>query len=259
MVFDLVSAGGESLPVDVPEDAAKNMYRELHQHLKIFDLLDMIALTAISNKDTFVRSIGTILTVETGKLKRLLVHKDKQRYILSDLLYYHRDKLQESLVQKLSIFYSFKGKGFKPMEYFSQLFNKVEFFQFIVDDFEYQKIGLWESLVRDIQVLYIGELSQLWKDNLLEKSRVGGVILNFVQQLAGRSLQLYENRAGGVSDGGHEKDNVGFNLLLAIVLSNVTRSHHQDNRIMQSEANDGEGSEECDEVFSSGHLTSNTI
>jgi hypothetical protein len=40
-------------------------------------------------------------------------------------------------VQKLSIFYSFKGKGFKPMDYFSQLFHKVEFFQFIVDDFEY--------------------------------------------------------------------------------------------------------------------------
>ena len=111
MVFDLVSAGGESLPEpqEVPPDAAKNMYRELHQHLKIFDLLDMISLLAICNKDNFVRSLGTILSVETGKLKRLLVHKDKQRYILSDILYYHRGKLQESLVQKLAIFYSFKG------------------------------------------------------------------------------------------------------------------------------------------------------
>ena len=109
LVFDLVSAGGESLPSQVPPDASKNMYRELHKHLKIFDLLDMLSLLSISNKDSFVRSLGTILSVETGKLKRLLVHKDKQRYILSDLLYYYRAKLQDSLVQKLSIFYCFKG------------------------------------------------------------------------------------------------------------------------------------------------------
>lgn len=72
------------------------------------------------------------------------------------------------------------------MEYFKQLLDKVQFFQFIVDNFEYSKVGIGkiygiqESLVRDIQVLYIGEVAKLWKDNLLEKSRVGGVILNFV-------------------------------------------------------------------------------
>ena len=32
-VFDLVSAGGESLKAAALDDAAKNMYRELHQHL----------------------------------------------------------------------------------------------------------------------------------------------------------------------------------------------------------------------------------
>ena len=93
MVFDLVSAGGESLPASAAPDAAINMYRALHRHLKIFDLLDMLSLIAISNKESFVRSLGTILSVETGKLKRLLVHKDKQRYILSDLLYHFRVKL----------------------------------------------------------------------------------------------------------------------------------------------------------------------
>ena len=97
------------MPQQIPPDAAKNMYRELHKHLKIFDLLDMLSLLAICNKDNFVRSLGTILSVETGKLKRLLVHKDKQRYILSDLLYYYRVKLQDSLVQKLSVFHCFKG------------------------------------------------------------------------------------------------------------------------------------------------------
>jgi hypothetical protein len=107
-------------------------------------------------------------------------------------------------------------------------------------------------------VLYIGELAKLWKENLLSMSRVGGVILNFVQQLAGRSLQLYENKAGEINDG-IQKDNVGFNLLLAIVLSNVTRSHHTENQIKKSGQVEGEDSDEMEEVFSSGHLTSNTI
>ena len=85
------------------------MYRELHQHLQMFDLLDMVSMIAVCNKDAFVRSLGCILITETGKLKRLLIHKDKQRYILSDVLYYHRQKFIENLVMKISVFYQFKG------------------------------------------------------------------------------------------------------------------------------------------------------
>jgi hypothetical protein len=47
-------------------------------------------------------------------------------------------------------------------------------------------------------------------------------------------------------------DYVGFNLLLALTLSNVTKSHHQKN----TRANDEDGDEER---FSSGQLTTNTL
>lgn len=67
----------------------------------------------------------------------------------------------------------------------------------MVDNFEYQKFGLWESLVRDIQVLYIGDLARLWKDTLLKHTRVGGVILHFIQHLSGISLALFESKQGG--------------------------------------------------------------
>jgi hypothetical protein len=50
----------------------------------------------------------------------------------------------------------------------------------------------------------------------------------------------------------HVKDYCGFNLLMALVMSNVTKSHA--NRKTQEEV-----SSDNDDVFSSGHLTTNTI
>ena len=57
-----------------------------------------------------------------------------------------------------------------------------------------------------------------------------------------------------------QKDCVGFNLLLAVVLFNVTKSHDLRNRIPQvSDTSPAEDSDELEEVFSSGKLTTNTI
>jgi hypothetical protein len=70
----------------------------------MFDLLDMVSMISICNKDSFVRSLGCILITETGKLKRLLIHKEKQRYILSDLLYFNRQKLIENIVKRIQVF-----------------------------------------------------------------------------------------------------------------------------------------------------------
>ena len=67
-----------------------------------------------------------------------------------------------------------------------------------MDNFEYSRFGLWESLVRDIQVLYMGELARLWKDTLLKHTRgVAGLILHYIQHLSGISLQLFESKQGG--------------------------------------------------------------
>ena len=116
----------------------------------MFDLIDMISLLSLCNKDTFARSLGCILIQETGKLKRLLVHKDKQRYILSDVLYYNRDQMIDNLTRRLNVFYGLKGQGFKTSKQLKQIFERLQFQQFMVDNFEYQKFGLWECLVRDI-------------------------------------------------------------------------------------------------------------
>lgn len=123
----------------------------------------------------------------------------------------------------------------------------------MVDNFEYSKAGLWESLVRDIQVLYIGDLTRIWKENLIKHSKYGGVILNFIQQIANRTLQLYENKSDGHATVGVNqifdvlknntvqlaKDSVGFNILLAAVLSNLTKSHSNTN--FENELEEGDG------------------
>ena len=82
----------------------------------MFDLIDMVSIISLCNKDIFARSLGYILIQETGKLKRLLVHKDKQRFILSDVLYYKRDHMIDNLVKRLSIFHGLKEQGFKPQK-----------------------------------------------------------------------------------------------------------------------------------------------
>lgn len=106
---------------------------------------------------------------------------------------------------------------------------------------------------------------------MLKHTRVGGVILNYIQHLSGISLALYENKHGAAQDAAAQvsstqKDCVGFNLLLALVLFNVTKSHDTRNRITKINlkvaenkplSEDSEDLEE--EVFSSGKLTTNTI
>ena len=56
----------------------------------------------------------------------------------------------DNLTNRLSIYHGLKGQGFKPQKQLRQIFERLQFFQFIVDNFEYQKFGLTESLVRDI-------------------------------------------------------------------------------------------------------------
>ena len=64
--------------------------------------------------------------------------------------------------------------------------------QLMVDSFEYSKLGLWESLVRDLQVLYVGDLAKLWKQSLVESSKYAAVILNFVHSVSDRAVSLLD-------------------------------------------------------------------
>lgn len=91
----------------------------------MFDLLDMVSILSLCNKDIFARSLGCILIQETGKLKRLLIHKDKQRFILSDVLHYNRGNMQENLIKRLTIFYGFKGQGFRSQKEIRQIVERL--------------------------------------------------------------------------------------------------------------------------------------
>lgn len=39
-------------------------------------MIDMLSLMGLTNKDRFVRQLSTILIVESGKMKKLLVNND---------------------------------------------------------------------------------------------------------------------------------------------------------------------------------------
>jgi len=102
----------------------------------------------------------------------------------------------------------------------------------------------------------IGELAQHWKRNILAHSKTGGVLINFVQNLTMRTLYMYEAHSNPTQLAEipkySGKDYVGFNLLLAITLCNVTRSHEEALRKKSEEKLEDE------EFFSSGNMTTNT-
>ena len=71
---------------------------DIKSHTYLFDLLDMTALLALINKDPLVRKIATILCVETGKLNRLLLHKDQIQPALADLLYNEKEWIKQLVI-----------------------------------------------------------------------------------------------------------------------------------------------------------------
>ena len=87
-------------------------------------------------------------------------------------------------------------------------------------------------------MLLVGSIARMWKSNLMTYTKIGGVILNFVQEISCKTLQLFESRSADSNDiiSTPIKDSVGFNLLLAIVLCNVTKSHNEQNRILSNRA-----------------------
>jgi hypothetical protein len=51
----------------------------------------MISMITICNRSSLVRSIGCLLLAETGKLKRLLVLKEKHKHSVSDIYYFQKE------------------------------------------------------------------------------------------------------------------------------------------------------------------------
>lgn len=99
-------------------------------------------------------------------------------------------------------------------------------FQLIVDSFDYKKAGVTESLVRDLQVMWMGQIFLQWRNVLLETSvkQIAGIstnIIKFIRTISLRTLNVFErqNEVQMASD----KDYVGLNLLMALTLYVVSR------------------------------------
>ena len=94
----------------------------------------------------------------------------------------------------------------------------------LVDNFDYKKANLTESLVKDIQVLIIGELSTYYKDSIQQflKPTMSKALISFINCLSNRTVQLFENKDMHANQL-VVKDFVGLNLLLALTLNNITR------------------------------------
>lgn len=120
------------------------------------------------------------------------------------------------------IFNSFKHQEFKTLSEVEQIINELSIYQVFIDNFDYKKAGLNESLVRDIQIILMGEISNTWKNNIIQDSEYPNSILNFISILSSRTLHLFENKQD--ASGLLAKDYVGINLLMAITLYNVTHS-----------------------------------
>jgi len=74
--------------------------------------------------------------------------------------------------------------------------------------------------------LYLGGLLRLYKEALLKEQEAhtehvrdvsGGAIIQYLQTLSSRTLAEFENE--------QNSSELGFNLLIAIVVSNLTKSH----------------------------------
>lgn len=71
--------------------------------------------------------------------------------------------------------------------------EEIGFVGLIIDNFEYQSNGLTEQIVRDLQVMYLGEVLKMYKAELLADNKSdlkrdikGPLILNFLSIIASK-------------------------------------------------------------------------
>mmetsp|Transcript_9347 Transcript_9347/g.14137 ORF Transcript_9347/g.14137 Transcript_9347/m.14137 type:complete len:229 (+) Transcript_9347:4107-4793(+) len=156
------------------------------------------------------------------------------RKSIADLLYSNELAIRERLVDKLTLLILFKSRTSgsdddngesKPGDLqFAKVYNREEidlivqnlsFFKVIEDSFDYSKEKINESLARDLQVAFLGEVVTLWKNefkvlaqpwtskykdtvfNKLNRQHriIGQKLLNFMFNLSRRSVLIFENKS----------------------------------------------------------------
>lgn len=136
---------------------------------------------------------------ENGKLKRLLIPKDSYTRGLYDVLYYNSDSIRDTIVKKMMVFNPFKQGEFKSKDEMTRMIADLSPYQLIVDNFDYKKAGVNESFVRDLQILWMGEIFLQWTNLQHQASSKqiassNSLILKFINTLSKRTLSVFENQ-----------------------------------------------------------------
>lgn len=153
----------------------------------------MIGLLFMCNKDKLMRQLAVILIAENGKLQRLLIPKERYTRGVYDILYYSNESIQESIISKMVIIHCMKTGEFKSLEDTQKMVKSFSPYQIIVDNIDYKKSGINDSIFREMQVIVIGEVFREWKKILVsEYPSVADSILSFVNLLSQRTIKLFE-------------------------------------------------------------------
>jgi len=120
------------------------------------------------NKETLVRQLAFVLLAESGKLKRLLMVPSDKSLSLSDMLINKGEELRASIIESLLVCTPFKQQSLEiySKEGFEALLKQAPIEQLIVDNFDYKQAGLSDSVVKDLNVLIVGNLTQMWLQQL---------------------------------------------------------------------------------------------
>ena len=85
-----------------------------------------------------------------------------------------------------------------------QNLHELGFIGLMVDNFEYSSFGLNEQNIRDLQVVWFGELLKLQKTELLTDNKSdlkrdikGSLILNLLSIISSRQIADFENSRSG--------------------------------------------------------------
>ncbi len=154
-----------------------------------------------------------------------MIPKNEYKRGIYDIIYYNTETIQNMIIDKLMIINCMRSEEFKSLDEMTRVIKNVSPYHLIIDGFDYKKAGLNENMVRDIQIIMMAEIFIEWKKILLQPCvlQVSSPILNFINILSQRTLHLFEIKSE--NEFSVIKDFIGLNLLMAITLYNVSRSH----------------------------------
>jgi len=146
------------------EFGSSSKQQDATSYTYLFDMMDAVCLLSMCNKETLVRQLAFVLLSESGKLKRLLMVPSEKSLSLSDMLINKGEELRASIIESLLVYTPLKQQSLEiySKEGFESLLKQAPIEQLLVDNFDYKQAGLSDSIVKDLNVLIIGNITQMW-------------------------------------------------------------------------------------------------